>query len=432
MAAVLDTTRSPVVPHRTPLPRPTGDGLPIIWRADQPDRDASAFLRMLNLATRIKPFDAYSLEDIRELWRLTALALSHRPELPSVHQHHFEGPGGQLLVRVYKPREDDIPRPAFLWVHGGGFMVGGLDTADSICRNIALEADCITVALSYRLAPEHGLDASREDCLAGLDWVIEHAEELGIDASRLAIGGESAGGNLAAVMAQEARRRELELALQVLVYPATELEESFPSLRENVDGYMITADMLGHIQRTVAGAVSHLDLGSPWLSPRRERNLSGLTPAVVVSAGFDPIRDDGLDYTSRLRKAKVPVQLLHYPGQFHGFLNFDAINGGAADALRRIASALVQAFAGEHPDITLEMADPTSDRSLFGEGRSTTLSLWNATDGWRDALLTRANPRLARVTRWALRPYTIASRPLRHVLQDEAAHLAVQTYPAES
>lgn len=420
------------MPHRTPLPRPTGEGLPITWRADQPDRDASAFLRMFNLATRVKPFDAYSLDDIRELWRLTALALSHRPALPSVHQHHFEGPGGQLNVRVYKPSDDDTLRPAFLWIYGGGFLVGGLDTADSICRNIALQADCITVALSYRLAPEHGLDASREDCMAGLDWVLEHAQELGIDASRLAIGGESAGGNLAAVMAQEARRRELELALQVLVYPATELEESFPSLRENTDGYMITADMLGHMQRIVAGVVSDLDLSSPWLSPRREKDLRGLAPTVMVSAGFDPIRDDGLEYTARLRQAQVPVQLLHYPGQFHGFLNFDAINSGAADALQRIASALAQAFAGEHPNITLEIADPVSDRNLLGEGRATALNLWNATDGWRDTLLTRINPRLARATRWALRPYTLTSTPLRRYLQDKTSHEAVQTYPIDA
>lgn len=411
-------------------PRPSGKGLPVTWRAEQPDRDASAFLRMLNLATRIKPFDAYSLEDIRELWRLTALALSNRPALASVHQHEFEGPGGQLQLRVYTPTTDESPRPAFLWVHGGGFMVGGLDTADSICRNIALEADCITVALSYRLAPEHGLDASREDCLAALDWIIAHAQELGIDASRLAIGGESAGGNIGAVMAQEARRRGIDLALQVLVYPATELEQSFPSLSENTDGYMVTEHMLSHMQRTVANAVSHLDLSSPWLSPRRESDLRGLAPAVIVSAGFDPIRDDGLDYATRLRQAKVAVQLLHYPGQFHGFLNFDAINGAAADALQRIAAALVQAFAGEHPDITLEMADPAPDRGLIGDSRATAASLWNASDGWRDALLTRFAPPLARTTRWALRPYFATTRPLRRFLQGKSTREAIQTYPA--
>lgn len=412
-------------------PRPAGKGLPVTWRAEQPDRDARAFLRMLNLVTQIKPINRYSLGEIREVWRLTALALGSRPALASVRQYEFDGPGGTLSLRVYSPSPSETLRPAFLWVHGGGFMVGGLDTAESICRNIALEADCITIALSYRLAPEEDLNASRKDCLATLHWIIAHAEELGVDANRLALGGDSAGGNISAVMAQEARRLGIELALQVLAYPATELEESFPSLAENADGYMVTEQMLSHIQHAVAGSTNHLDLTSPWFSPRRQSNLHGLAPAVIVSAGLDPIRDDGLDYAARLRKASVPVQLLHYPGQFHGFLNFDAINDGASDALRRIAGALTQAFAGEHTDLTLEITDAATDQTLVGESRATALSLWNSVDGWRDALLTSLHPRLARATRWALIPYSTSTRPLRRCLGN-AVPRAVQTYPAST
>lgn len=408
---------------------PTGRGLPATCRSPVPDRDARAFLRMLNLATLIRPIEAYSLGEIRAVWRLTALALSNRPALHSVRQFDIDGPGGPLSLRVYSPSHSEAPRPAFLWVHGGGFMVGTLDTADSICRNVALTAGCITLAVSYRLAPEHDLDASREDCLAALDWVIAHAPELGIDAGRLAVGGDSAGGNIAAVIAQEARHRGIGLALQVLAYPATELLESFPSLTENADGYMVTQHMLGHIQHTIAASVEHLDLSSPWLSPCRQKDLRGLAPALVVSAGFDPIRDDGLNYAARLRNAQVPVQLLHYPGQFHGFLNFDAIIGAAGDALQRIGVALREAFAGHYADTTHEIADAGEIRSAVGEPRATVLTAWSAADGWRDALLMQISPRLARTAHWALLPYSTVTRPLRRCLRRGGSRKALQTYP---
>lgn len=413
-------------------PRPSGPGLPLTWRAPVPDRDARTFLRMLNLATQLKPIEAYSLPDIRELWRLTALALGTRPSLARVRQFEIEGPGGELSLRIYSPSRQDTPRPAFVWIHGGGFMVGCLDTAESICRNISQAADCITVAISYRLAPEHDLTASRDDCLAALGWIIEHAQELGIDAERLAIGGDSAGGNLTAVIAQEARSQGLKLALQVLVYPATELIESFPSLEENADGYMVTQHMLGYIQRTIARSAEHLDLRSPRFSPRRQGKLQGVTPALVISAGLDPIRDDGLDYAARLRKARVPVQLLHYPGQFHGFLNFDAINAAAGDALLRISAALLEAFDGRHADTTLEVADATQSREFGSEVCNMALTCWSAADGWRDALLTRLAPSLARSTRWALLPYSSSAHFLRRCLQGRDPRTAVRTYPPSS
>lgn len=418
--------------HSAHAPRPSGKGLPINWRAPVPDRDARSFLRMLNLATQLKPIEAYSLGEIRELWRLTALALGTRPPLASVRQFDIQGPDGELSLRIYTPSRQDTLRPAFVWIHGGGFMVGCLDTAESICRNIAQAANCITVAISYRLAPEHDLNASRDDCLAALSWIVDHAQELGIDTERLAIGGDSAGGNLTAVIAQESRSHGLKLALQVLAYPATELLQAFPSLTENADGYMVTQHMLGYIQRTIARSAEHLDLSSPRLSPRRQRNLRGVAPALIISAGLDPIRDDGLDYAARLRNAGVPVRLLHYPGQFHGFLNFDAINGAASDALQRISEALRAAFEGRHADTTLEIADVMQGREAGSELRSTALTLWSATDGWRDALLTRFAPRLARGTRWTLQPYSTTARLLRRCIQGPDSLKALQTYPSSS
>jgi acetyl esterase len=404
--------------------------MPVTWRAPSPDADARAFLRLLNLTTRFKPVEDYSLSAIRELWRLTALALGTRPIVAEVEEIEIDGPAGLLQLRVFRPRGTDAALPAFLWFFGGGFMVGDLDSADSICRNLALSANCITLAVRYRLAPEHDLNASREDCLAALEWLVRNGRQLGVDTRRIAIGGDSAGGNLCAAIAQKARQRKLKLALQVLVYPATELIESFPSLAENAEGYMVGQRMLAHIQRTVAGAVDALDPTSPWLSPRRQANLKGVAPAVVVSAGFDPIRDDGLDYASRLRRAGIPVQVLHYPGQFHGFLNFDAINGGARDALMRLGEALVQAFDGQHLDTTVEIADVPLPSGVMGEASTAALSLWNATDGWRDALLLQLSPQLARATRWMLRPYLLSTRPLRLCLKEQSARrTAERTYP---
>jgi acetyl esterase len=404
--------------------------MPMTWRSAEPDADARAFLRMFNLATQVRSIDTYSLQRIRELWRLTALALGSRPAVATVEEVEIQTASGTLRLRVFTPRHSETPLPAFLWFFGGGFIVGDLDTADAICRNIALNADCISVAVDYRLAPEHDLNAGREDCLAALRWVSKHGGELGIDTHRLAIGGDSAGGNICAALAQEARHSKLKLALQVLVYPATELLDAFASMEENAEGYMIDRHMLEHIKSVVSSALAHLDPTSPWLAPRRQKDLAQLAPALVVSAGFDPIRDDGLDYCSRLRAAGVQVQLLHYPGQFHGFLNFDLIDSAARDALQRISTGLRQAFDGQHADTTVEIADAPATTGRVAESTATALTLWNATDGWRDALLLQFSPRLARTTRWLLRPYLATTRPLRRCLgKPHPACIAEQTYP---
>ncbi len=330
-------------------------GAPQALRAPRPDRDARALLRWLNLmspAGRVElPVRAQ-----RAMWRSTAMALGRRPPVAAIRAHSIPGPGGPIELRVFYPRHSQQPLPAFLWCHGGGFMVGDLDTSDSICRSIARRAGCIVVAVRYRLAPEHDLLASREDFLAALEWVAAHGAPLGIDRNALAIGGDSAGGNICAAVAQRLKARGgPALRLQVLVYPATDLGEVFPSRDENAEGYLLTARIMERLGRSV---VRDADVADPWLSPRRQADLRGLAPALVVSAGFDPIRDDAIDYTARLRRAGVAVQLLHYAGQFHGFVNFDAVVGAGSDCLHRMADALRAAFAGAPPaDVTLEIAD---------------------------------------------------------------------------
>ncbi|HEF4760150.1 TPA: alpha/beta hydrolase [Pseudomonas putida] len=412
-------------------------GMPQVRRADRPDRDARAFLRMLNMATRLRPVEHYSLRELREVWRLTSLALSQDVPVATVSEAVIDGPRGPIELRIFKPDHADQLLPAFLWCHGGGFVVGGLDTAESICRSTTHTAHCISIAIRYRLAPEHDLEAGREDCLAALQWVAQHGATLGVDTSRLAIGGDSAGGNICAAVVQQALRTGgPSLCLQVLAYPATDLLQEFASLAENADGFMITDSLLAQIKQTVAGSLASLDPEDPWLSPRRSKDLRGLPPAVVISAGFDPIRDDGLDYTARLRTAGVAVELLHYAGQFHGFLNFDAIIGAGRDALRRIGESLAAAFNAEFaPDRTVEITDaaPTPTSSLCGAlGELTTASLmtWVATERWSGTLLQQVSPMSANAAHRVLQPLCVPLNLMRRRLIARLdRRVAHQTYP---
>ncbi|EJN24319.1 esterase/lipase [Pseudomonas sp. GM78] len=412
-------------------------GMPHVRRADRPDRDARAFLRILNMATRLRPVEHYSLRALREVWRLTSLALGQQPPVATVNETVIDGPGGPIELRIFKPHQTDQLLPAFLWCHGGGFVVGGLDSCESICRSTARNANCISIAVRYRLAPEHDLAAGREDCLAALQWVAENGATLGIDTSRLAIGGDSAGGNICAAVAQQALRNGgPALCLQVLAYPATDLVQEFPSFAENAEGFMITDRLLAQINQTVAGSLHSLNPEAPWLSPRRSQDMQGLPPALVISAGFDPIRDDGLDYSARLRAAGVPVELLHYAGQFHGFLNFDAVIGAGADALQRIGESLAGAFRTEPAaDRTVEIADraaaqPSRLCAAMGELSTSSLMVSVATERWTGTLLREVSPVCASTLRVALRPWSAPLSLMRRRLSARLdRRIAHQTYP---
>jgi acetyl esterase len=411
-------------------------GMPQVRRSSHPDHDARAFLRLLNLATRMRPVEHYSLRQLREVWRLTALALSQQLPVANVTERVIDGSGGPIELRIFKPDNTDQLLPAFLWCHGGGFVVGGLDTAESICRSATHEAQCISIAVRYRLAPEHDLAAGREDFLAALQWVADNGATLGIDTTRLAIGGDSAGGNICAAVAQQALRRNgPQLCLQVLAYPATDLLQEFPSFVENAEGFMITDSLLTQIKRTVAVSLDSLDAQDPWLSPRRSQDMHGLPPAVVISAGFDPIRDDGLDYAARLRAAGVAVELLHYAGQFHGFLNFDAIIGAGRDALQRMGESLAVAFRREPaPDRTVEIADVPARPSMLcaamAELTTSGLMTWEATERWSGTLLRQVSPTAARAARRMLLPWHVPLALIRHRLVARLdGRVAHQTYP---
>jgi len=314
---------------------------PALLRSDRPDLEVRRLLWQLALWPRRGP-GAHALAGVRRDWQLAVKAFGSREPVESVDVRMIDGPGGPLTLRLYTPATTGSPRPVLAWFHGGGFVAGDLYTAGGMCRALANRSGAIVVAAGYRRAPEHPLEAARADCLAAVSWLAENAAEIGGDPRRLAVGGDSAGGALAAAAAHEwMRRGGAALRAQVLVYPATDLDGDLPSLRENARGYLLTRERIDWI-RSLLSRVS--DLGAPGASPLDLPDLGGVAPAVVVTAGFDPLRDEGLAYVRRLRDAGVPVELLHYPGQIHGFMSFDRVLVGARDALERTGSLLEQAF----------------------------------------------------------------------------------------
>jgi acetyl esterase len=329
---------------------------PAVLRSDRPDLEVRRLLWQLALWPRRRR-GAQALAGVRRDWQLAVKAFGSREPVESVDVRTIDGPGGPLALRVYTPAATGSRRPVLAWFHGGGFVAGDLYTAGGMCRALANRSGAIVVAAGYRRAPEHPLEAAREDCLAALTWLAGHAAEIGGDPRRLAVGGDSAGGALAAGAAHEwMRRGGTALRAQLLVYPATDLDGDLPSLRENARGYLLTRERIDWIR----GQLSRVsDLGGPAASPLDIPDLRGVAPAVVVTAGFDPLRDEGIAYVRRLREAGVPVELLHYPGQIHGFMSFDRVLLGARDALDRSGSLLGRAFGnGLHGSGVEEIAIP--------------------------------------------------------------------------
>lgn len=341
-------------------------------RADTLDPEAQALLKLINRTQR-GHINRSNLGRQRLAWKLLARLLGRSDTVAAVETRVLPTAGAEVPLRLYRPQGKPTPRPALLWIHGGGFVVGGLQTADAICRHLAQASGSVVIAVQYRLAPEHDLYAGREDCLAALHWIAREGGSIGIDTDRLAIGGDSAGGNLAAAVAQRyVDEGGQGLRLQVLVYPATNLRDDFASKAENARGYMLSSDGMDAIR--VLMTTHRPDLSDPWLSPAFRPNLEGLPPALMVLAGFDPVRDDGLAYAARLREAGVPVELLSYLGQFHGFLNFNGVLRAARDALDRMGAIMGRVLNA--PSGPAPLVDGTTQ---FQARRA-------ARDGWPDAL----------------------------------------------
>jgi acetyl esterase len=250
----------------------------------------------------------------------------------------------RIPARLYRPASPgNRPPPILIWLHGGGFVLGDLETADSTARQLCAQANALVVSVDYPLAPEHRFPAAPEACYEATRWVADQGAELGGDPSRLAIGGDSAGGNLAAVTALLARDRGgPDLAFQLLVYPATDMTGSYPSVRQNGQGYLLTEDdMLWFREQYLP---EDADLKDPIASPIYAPDLSGLPPALVITAEYDPLRDEGEAYAKLLEQAGVPVTASRYDGMIHGFFGMTALVEGGRTAVAEAAAALQTAL----------------------------------------------------------------------------------------
>jgi acetyl esterase len=253
------------------------------------------------------------------------------------------GPAQPIPIRVYWP-ETGRRLPVLVYFHGGGWVIGNLDQVDAQCRALANGAQCIVVNVDYRLAPEHKFPAAVDDAYAAVQYVAGHAAEFDADAGRIAVGGDSAGGNLATVACLMARdRRGPKIAFQLLVYPVTDYDDDRPSLSEFADGYFLTRAMMGYFW---GHYVSSAEEGrSPHASPMNAQSLQGLPPAMVITAECDPIRDQGEAYARRLQEAGVPVTTKRYAGAIHVFFNLGGVIDSGRQALADAATALRKAFS---------------------------------------------------------------------------------------
>jgi len=249
------------------------------------------------------------------------------------------GPAGTIAARHYRPAGDG-PAPLLVFFHGGGFVFGDLETHDAACRLICRDAEVHVLSIDYRLAPEHKAPAAVEDCYAAYVWALENATQLGADPDRVAVGGDSAGGCLAAVVTQLARDAGVRLpVLQWLIYPVTDLRGNSTSRTMFADGFLLTKrNMEWFKDAYVAG--SGLEVTDPRVSPLLADDLAGLSPALVVTAGFDPLRDEGEQYAEKLRAAGVTVDARRMGPMTHAFLNMNVLGGQVSQCNAEMISAL--------------------------------------------------------------------------------------------
>jgi len=260
-----------------------------------------------------------------------------------VEDRTFHGPTGELPMRIYTP-DGRGPFPVLAYFHGGGWVVGSIETVDASCRSFVNSAGCIVVSADYRLAPEHKFPAAAEDCYAAARWVALQVAAFHGDPARIAIGGESAGANLAAVAALMAQERGApSFVLQLLLYPVLDYSFDRLSHKENAEGYFLTTDMMRWFWR------QYLDKDAEgehhYASPLRAKHLRGVAPAAIFTAEFDPLRDEGAAYAARLREVDVPVQYTCCAGLVHGFMGMAKVVEPARKALEEAAAALRAAFA---------------------------------------------------------------------------------------
>ncbi|WP_031068550.1 alpha/beta hydrolase [Streptomyces sp. NRRL WC-3742] len=304
---------------------------------------AEAF-RARRAADGAPPLYTLTLAEARAADLADIQASAGTPEpVAAVEEHRIPGPGGDLTLRLYRPEPPGRELPALLYLFGGGWTLGSPDTSDAICRRLTNAVGCVTASVGYRLAPEHPFPAALHDCHAALRQLVHRASEFGIDPTRLAVGGDSAGGNLTAALTLLLRAEGgPSLRHQLLVYPNTDHGADTPSLREHDDPALFN-------RRSVAWYWGHYladpaDGARPYASPLRADTLAGLPPATVLTAEYDPLRDEGEQYAEALRAAGVPVDLRRYEGVPHGFFAMTGTLDAAAEAQAHAAERLREAL----------------------------------------------------------------------------------------
>jgi acetyl esterase len=296
-------------------------------------------------ATGSPPIEEMSLADARAMMSTLAQLTAPVPEGVESELITMSTLQGDIPVRLYKPSGASAsPRPLLVWLHGGGWVIGDLESADPTARDLAVRTGAVVASVDYPLAPEHPFPVAPEACHAAASWLAGHARELGADPARVAIGGDSAGGNLAAVTALLARDRGgPEFKFQLLVYPVTDCLMSYPSVKENGEGYLLTASaMHWFVDHYLPSGTDPRD---PAASPIDAGDLNSLPPALVITAEFDPLRDEGEAYAARLERAGVPVTTSRYDGMIHGFFGMTGVLDSGREAVREAAEALNKAFS---------------------------------------------------------------------------------------
>ncbi|MBM11988.1 MAG: lipase [Chloroflexi bacterium] len=264
------------------------------------------------------------------------------PEVAKVEDRNIPGPDGGVPVRIYTP-DGDGPFPILAWYHGGGWVVGDLESADGVSRSLCAGGQCVVVSVDYRLAPDTKSPGPAEDCWAATTWAVNNAAEINGDPARLAVGGDSAGGNLAAAMSlMAADRGGPDIALQLLVYPVADRDFGTVSYTDNAEGYSLTKVTMQYYWDQYIDA-EHAT--NPYAVPMQANDLAGQPPALVITAEFDPLRDEGEAYAKRLREAGVETTATRYDGMIHGFFNMGAAVDKGRQAVDEASAALRNAFA---------------------------------------------------------------------------------------
>ena len=310
------------------------------------DPDAARVLEMVRTSGR-PPYESMTPPEAREAYRAVRdVAALDTPPIDLMKDFTAEGPHGPIPARLYRPKNSgNAALPVLVFFHGGGWVLGYLDALDATCAQIANVSGCAVVSVDYRLAPEHKFPKAVDDAYAATKWVADNAKMLGIDPARIAVGGDSAGGNLAAVvclMARDAGQASL-VKYQLLIYPVTDAAMNTPSYRRFAQGYLLTSPAMAWFY---AQYFNTPDDARDWrASPLRAASLHGLPPAFVLTAGFDPLRDEGEDYAARLaREAHVPVTVWRHAGQIHGFLPMGKLIAAAGPTIDKLATALKAAL----------------------------------------------------------------------------------------